>query len=159
MLAKYRLINVVNLIKKINRPYSVKLSENSVEINNNKFVVDDYTNINSKILSYLEKKLHLQKNHPLAIVKQRIINYFYKTYTQVGGTPLFSVYDRLSPVVSIDQNFDSLLIPKTHISRTKSDCYYLNRNFLLRAHCTAHQVSTLHFVTLILNTAILVGFD
>lgn len=141
MLARIKLINVLNVSTRIIRPLSVKLSENVVEINNNKFAADDYTNINPKILSYLDRKLHLSKNHPLAMVKQRIINYFYKTYTQVGNTPLFSVYDRLNPVVSVEQNFDSLLIPKSHISRAKSDCYYLNRNFLLRAHCTAHQVS------------------
>lgn len=55
------------------------------------------------------------------------------------GNPIFSVYDRLSPVVTVGQNFDSLLIPETHVSRSKSDCYYVNKKHLLRAHTTAHQ--------------------
>lgn len=55
------------------------------------------------------------------------------------GSPVFSVYDRLSPVVSVAQNFDSLLIPAGHPSRARSDCYYINKNTLLRAHTTAHQ--------------------
>lgn len=63
--------------------------------------------------------------------------YRYKTYR---GNPLFSVYDQLSPVVSLEQNFDSLLVPQDHPSRKKSDSYYLNSEFMLRAHTSAHQV-------------------
>lgn len=86
------------------------------------------------------RNLHLQKNHPLSIVRQKIVNFFYNAYMNTRGNPLFSVYDSLSPIVSVNQNFDSLLIPKNHPSRAKSDCYYINKNFLFRAHCTAHQV-------------------
>lgn len=76
-------------------------------------------------------------------MRQRIVNFFYKEYASPKGTPLFSVFDRLSPIVSVNQNFESLLIPKDHPSRAKSDCYYINREYMLRAHCTAHQVELL----------------
>ena len=32
----------------------------------------------------------------------------------------------------------SLLVPKDHVSRSKKDCYYVNKNYLLRSHTTAH---------------------
>ena len=92
----------------------------------------------------LLQNLHLKKHHPLSIMRQRIVNFFYKEYANPkGGTPIFSVFDRLSPIVSVNQNFESLLIPKDHPSRAKSDCYYINRGYMLRAHCTAHQVELL----------------
>ncbi|XP_013170324.1 PREDICTED: probable phenylalanine--tRNA ligase, mitochondrial [Papilio xuthus] len=110
----------------------------SLKINDKEFVTDDYTNITPKILSYLNRDLHLKKDNPISIVRQRIVNYFYSSFTH-GGNPIFSVYDNLSPVVTTKQNFDDLLIPEDHPSRTKSDCYYVNRKTLLRAHMTAHQ--------------------
>lgn len=100
---------------------------------------DNYTNVTEKILSHVGRNLYLQKHNPLSLVRQRIVNYFYKTFVNSRGNPQFSVYENLSPVVSVKQNFDSLLIPENHPSRQKSDCYYINRGYLLRAHTTAHQ--------------------
>ncbi|XP_013099954.1 probable phenylalanine--tRNA ligase, mitochondrial [Stomoxys calcitrans] len=114
--------------------------QNRLEINGSSFVADNWTNVTPKILSYLGMNKHLQSNHPLSILRQRIVNYFYKTYKTSRGNPLFSVYDKLNPVVTVQQNFDNLLIPLDHVSRNKSDCYYINQHYLLRAHTTAHQV-------------------
>lgn len=100
---------------------------------------DDYTNVTKKIISHVGCNLYLQKYHPLSLVRQRIVNYFYQIFSNSRGNPEFSVYDNIGPVVSVEQNFDSLLIPEDHPSRRKSDCYYINRKFLLRAHTTAHQ--------------------
>ena len=33
----------------------------------------------------------------------------------------------------------SLLVAKNHVSRSKSDCYYVNNKNLLRSHTSAHQ--------------------
>ncbi len=55
-------------------------------------------------------------------------------------SPLFSVHDRLSPLVTVEQNYDSLLVPVDHPSRRKSDAYYVNSDYMLRAHTSAHQV-------------------
>lgn len=109
-------------------------------INDRYYQTDDWTNVTPKILSYIGANKHIQRNHPLSIVRQRIVNYFHRIYKTSRGNPLFSVYDLLSPVVTVQQNFDHLLIPEDHVSRRKSDCYYVNRSQLLRAHTTAHQV-------------------
>ncbi|KAK5648249.1 hypothetical protein RI129_003141 [Pyrocoelia pectoralis] len=111
----------------------------TITINNKTFKRDDYTNITDKIVCLAQKSLHTTPHHPISLVRQRIVNYFYKTFLNSRRNPLFSVYDNLSPIVSLAQNFDSLLIPENHPSRLKSDCYYINREYLLRAHTTAHQ--------------------
>ena len=100
---------------------------------------DEWTNVTPKILSLAERKLHMNPKHPLGLIKQRIVDYTYGKYENVRGNPLFSVHQNLSPIVSLHQNFDSLLVPKDHPSRKKSDSYYLNKDFMLRAHTSAHQ--------------------
>ncbi|KAJ8977029.1 hypothetical protein NQ317_013478 [Molorchus minor] len=96
---------------------------NEVQLLKNTYTRDDYTN----------------PYHPLGLVRQRIINFFYKSFVNRRRNPVFSVHEGLPAIVSVCQNFDSLLIPKDHPSRSKSDCYYINRKYLLRAHMTAHQ--------------------
>lgn len=113
-------------------------SVSTVLINNKEFESDAYTNLTPKIISYLNRNLHLHKDNPLSLVRQSIVSYFYKSFTS-GGNPSFSVYENLSPIVTTKQNFDDLLIPADHCSRAKSDCYYVNKDVLLRAHMTAHQ--------------------
>uniref|UniRef100_H2ZQD5 Phenylalanine--tRNA ligase, mitochondrial n=1 Tax=Ciona savignyi TaxID=51511 RepID=H2ZQD5_CIOSA len=87
---------------------------------------DEWTNITPKILSYVGRNLHTQKDHPIYIVKE-------------VNLPLFAVFDNLSPVVTVKQNFDSLLTPKDHVSRNRSENYYINKNTVLRAHTSAHE--------------------
>lgn len=118
--------------------------QNEIVLLNQSYPKDLYTNVTEKICSYLGRNIHLQPHHPLSLVRQRIINYFYKTFVNRRGNPLFSVHENLSPVVSVYQNFDSLLVPETHPSRSKTDCYYINSNYLLRAHMTAFQNQLLH---------------
>jgi len=100
---------------------------------------DKMTNVTPKILSHLGQNLHLQNQHPLCLIKQRIVNYMYKRYKQNYDMPTFSVHELISPVVTLEQNFDSLLVPPNHVSRSKSDSYYLNSSHMLRAHTSAHQ--------------------
>ena len=57
--------------------------------------------------------------------------------------PLFAQIEDLNPVVSISQNFDSVLVPSDHVARDKKDNYYINREYMLRAHTSAHQVDLL----------------
>ncbi|XP_017106959.1 probable phenylalanine--tRNA ligase, mitochondrial [Drosophila bipectinata] len=115
-------------------------AQSQLEVNGSTYATDGWTNVTPKILSYLGANKHLQTDHPLSIIRQRIVNYFYGAYRNQRGNPLFSVYDKLNPVVTVQQNFDNLLIPADHVSRQKSDCYYVNEQHLLRAHTTAHQV-------------------
>ncbi|CAL1273594.1 unnamed protein product [Larinioides sclopetarius] len=125
---------------KLNHCYKAELKEgDSVSICGNNYLRDEYTNITPHILSYVSRKLHSVKNHPLYLVKRRIMRYMYGSFLNRAGNPLFSVYDDLPPIVTVEQNFDSLLILEDHPSRKKTDTYYLNSDFLLRTHTSAHQ--------------------
>ncbi|XP_005997007.1 phenylalanine--tRNA ligase, mitochondrial [Latimeria chalumnae] len=120
-------------------PASSPSASSCVELLGKSYPRDDYTNVTGKILSKVGKYLHNQSYHPLWLIKERIKDHFYKEYTGRYGTPLFSVYDNLCPVVTTEQNFDSLLIPPDHPSRKKGDNYYINCMHMLRAHTSAHQ--------------------
>ncbi|XP_017335737.1 phenylalanine--tRNA ligase, mitochondrial isoform X2 [Ictalurus punctatus] len=116
-----------------------QINHESVDVLGRVYPRDDMTNVTAKILSMVGRELHNQTHHPLWIIKERIKEHVYRSYTNRSGTPLFSVYDNLSPVVTVEQNFDSLLVPKDHPSRKKGDNYYLNQTHMLRAHTSAHQ--------------------
>ncbi|KAJ8952851.1 hypothetical protein NQ314_007457 [Rhamnusium bicolor] len=131
--------NKNNLLLKAFISITVQTKTNEISLLNNTYAKDDYTNVTDKLVSYLGRNIFLKPHHPLSLVRQRIINFFYKSFVNRRGNPIFSIYENLPPIVDIDQNFDSLLIPEDHPSRTKSDCYYINRKYLLRAHMTAHQ--------------------
>jgi phenylalanyl-tRNA synthetase alpha chain len=74
-------------------------------------------------------------------VKQRVINHLHQNHRKRGGSgsPLFTVCERENRVVSCYENFDSLLTPENHISRSPSDTYYVNKDYVLRGHTSAHQ--------------------
>ncbi|XP_001378305.1 phenylalanine--tRNA ligase, mitochondrial [Monodelphis domestica] len=114
-------------------------SGSSVEVLGKSYPRDDHSNVPGKILSKVGKNLHQRKYHPLWLVLERVKRHFYQQYVGLYGTPLFSVFDSLSPVVTPWQNFDSLLVPADHPSRKKGDNYYLNRAHMLRSHTSAHQ--------------------
>lgn len=130
---KYIVINVRN------RSTSPAI-QNTISVCNKEFPTDHWTNVTPKILSYQGRNIYLKKDHPLSIIRKQIVNYFYQRFVNSKGNAVFGVFDNLPPVVTTEQNFDQLLIPKNHPSRAKSDCYYVNEQHLLRAHTTAHQV-------------------
>lgn len=119
-----------------------------------KYPIDEWTNITENVISKVGRNLHVTPYHPLSHIRQRIVNYFYMQFHNRIGSPIFSVYDNISPVVTVDQNFDSLLVPKDHPSRQKSDCYYINQDTLLRSHCTAHQKE---LISMGLNNFLVIG--
>jgi phenylalanyl-tRNA synthetase alpha chain len=55
--------------------------------------------------------------------------------------PKFTVFDDLDPVVTTYDCFDSMLVPKDHVSRKITDTYYVDENRVLRAHTSAHEVA------------------
>ena len=126
------------------RCLSSRIEDGTVQIKDKVFQRDHMTNVTPKILSHLDRNLHLQKQHPLCLTKQNIVNYMYAKYSHHRGTshrglPVFSVHEQISPVVTLEQNFDNLLVPKDHVSRKKSDSYYVDSGHMLRAHTSAHQ--------------------
>lgn len=128
------------LYRKLSTVKEVKFVQTEITVLGQTYPVDEWTNITPNIQAKLGRNLHVTPYHPLSHIRQRIVDYFYKKFRNQAGNPIFSVYDNLSPVVTVDQNFGSLLVPKDHPSRNKSDCYYINEDLLLRAHTTAHQV-------------------
>ena len=109
-------------------------------LNHQRYPTDSWTNVTPHILSRLGLNLHRQKNHPLGHLSNRLREYFHQFYNPGHLSPKFSVVDNLSPIVTTDQNFDSICTPADHVSRTKSMNYYINEKTLLRAHTSAHQV-------------------
>src|SRR5262249_27222499 len=86
------------------------------------------------VLAATSRRLHLQKDHPVAITRQIVESAF--------PPPTFAYYNTFHPVVSAFQNFDSLGFPRDHVGRSRSDTYYINENTLLRTHTSAHQAET-----------------
>ncbi|XP_045610888.1 phenylalanine--tRNA ligase, mitochondrial isoform X2 [Procambarus clarkii] len=111
-----------------------------ITVEGREYQTDHMTNVTPHLLSLVGRSLHMQKYHPLNHISQRIVHYMYQRYVSSRGNPLFSVHNNIHPVVTTHQNFDSLLIPKNHVSRQKSDNYYINEGHLLRAHTSAHQI-------------------
>ena len=91
-----------------------------------------YCNIPASIEARIGRNLHLQHNHPIEIVKRKILNYLNSSQT-------YTVFEDLSPFVSVEDNFDKLLIPPDHSARGKTDTYYINETTVLRTHTSAHQ--------------------
>lgn len=83
------------------------------------------------------KNLHLIQNHPLNIISSLIEKHFHETSSR--QTHNLKIFKDLSPIVTIQQNFDELLIPIDHVSRSPNDTYYVNDNEVLRCHTSAHQ--------------------
>lgn len=133
---------------------NVNKNVNELTLLGQKYVTDDWTNVTPNVIAKLGRNLHIKQHHPLSHLRQRIVNYFYGQFRSKSGTPSFSVFDNICPIVSVAQNFDSLLVPKDHPSRKKTDCYFVNRETLLRAHTTAHQAE---LISVGLNNFLIVG--
>ncbi|XP_072757460.1 probable phenylalanine--tRNA ligase, mitochondrial [Anoplolepis gracilipes] len=150
---------LVNNIKAICRRTStitvnVDKTANELVLLGQKYMTDDWTNVTPNIINKLGRNLHIKQHHPLSLLRQRIVNYFYGQFRSKSGTPSFSIYDNICPIVTVIQNFDSLLVPKDHPSRKKTDCYYINQETLLRAHMTAHQEE---LISMGLNNFLVIG--
>ena len=118
---------------------SAKTRKDHISVLGANYVKDEMSNVTESLLKKVESKLHLRKHHPLGMIKSSIENHMHGHYRSRHGGCTFAAVDNLSPVVTTEQNFDSLLVPKDHISRLKNDNYYINKSMMLRAHTSAHQ--------------------
>ncbi|KAA1127511.1 hypothetical protein PGTUg99_037409 [Puccinia graminis f. sp. tritici] len=96
------------------------------------FPSDRMTNLPSSLLPRLNQGLYEQAGHPIRILKDSIAS-------QLAGFELLRYPD---PVVSPFQNFDQLGFPDDHPGRKKGDSYYLNSQFMLRTHTSAHEIES-----------------
>ncbi|KAK8803223.1 hypothetical protein WA158_000917 [Blastocystis sp. Blastoise] len=99
---------------------------------------DEWFNVTPSIESKIGLNYYMQPSHPLNIIKKSIESYF----KGLSDTQ-FQCIDGLKPIVSTYQAFDSLLIPKDHVSRSSNDTFYINKDTILRPHTSAHQVEFL----------------
>ncbi|KAI7864905.1 phenylalanyl-tRNA synthetase [Spinellus fusiger] len=123
--------NSSNIATAHNTDFSVTDKETCV--GNTIYARDTWTNVTPNVLSKMNRKLHLQPTNPIAIIRQLIESHFND----------YKAFHSFHPIVTTEQNFDDLLIPKDHPSRAKSDNYYFNQHTLLRAHTSAHQLQGL----------------
>ncbi|TKX20461.1 phenylalanine--tRNA ligase [Elsinoe australis] len=96
------------------------------------YKTDSWTNVPPSILIQLSRRLHLQKDHPIATTRRLI----------EGRFPGYQHHNDLYPVVTVGQNFDSLGFPSDHPGRSRTDTYYINKDTVLRTHTSAHQADT-----------------
>lgn len=94
----------------------------------------NWTNVTDNVLRQVGKSLHLQKLHPIGILRELMESKL------LSVEPDFKLFNNFTPVVNKYQNFDSLGFPLNHPGRSKSDTYYINENCLLRTHTSAHEL-------------------
>ncbi|CAL9158461.1 phenylalanine--tRNA ligase, chloroplastic/mitochondrial-like [Musa acuminata AAA Group] len=99
---------------------------------------DPTNNVPDNIFSKIGLQLHRRDNHPIGILKNAIYDYFDTNYASK-----FVKFDDLCPIVSVQQNFDEVLVPADHVSRSYNDTYYVNADTVLRCHTSAHQAELL----------------
>ena len=102
------------------------------------------------ILSKVARQIHLQRAHPIAILRSLIEAHFAATsdgslsnFSSSSPHPKpFKAINALSPIVTVEKNFDELGFAADHPGRALSDSYYLNAAHMLRTHTSAHEVET-----------------
>lgn len=103
-----------------------------------------YSNVTDKILELAGRELYNLPNHPLGIMRFKMQEFFLNNSIPKGHlhekkkVP-FMIGDNFSPIVSVQQNFEDLLIPKDHVSRKRSDTYFVSKDHILRPHATANE--------------------
>ncbi|XP_058208791.1 phenylalanine--tRNA ligase, chloroplastic/mitochondrial-like [Rhododendron vialii] len=99
---------------------------------------DPANNVPDSIFTKLGMQLHRRDHHPIGILKNAIYSYFDTTHSNK-----FDKFDNLCPIVSVKQNFDDVLVPEDHVSRSYNDTYYVDSHTVLRCHTSAHQAELL----------------
>ncbi|MEW5306866.1 MAG: hypothetical protein WDW36_009303 [Sanguina aurantia] len=97
-----------------------------------------YNNVSDYIYEKIGTNLHRQPQHPIGIIKAAIQSYF-----ETRTPNKFKTFDDLYPVVTTFQNFDEVLVPADHVSRSPNDTYYVDNDTVLRCHTSAHQCQML----------------
>lgn len=113
-----------------------------ISILDKNYAADVWTNITPRILELANRKIYKNNTNPLYLISERIRNFFKENKQDDIGYK-FDEFHYDLPIVTTEDNFDSLLIAKDHVSRSKSDTYYVNKDHLFRSHTSAHQTHCL----------------
>jgi phenylalanyl-tRNA synthetase alpha chain len=85
---------------------SNKLLTPKLTIFDQEYNTDDWTSVSPSIMNKINKNLLHNKSHPLYHLANKIKYFFQKTYLTRANAPIFSIYDNLRPLVTVEQNFD-----------------------------------------------------
>ena len=127
LLRRYKPLHLAGRVRNI-----TGTSFNGIYLLGQNYKVDGTTNVTQSIISKLPLRLHNQSTHPLGILRSKIESHFHD----------FEHLSSLNPVVTTTQNFDSLGFPVDHPGRSVTDSYYVNKDYMLRTHTSAHEVET-----------------
>ncbi|CAJ1405749.1 unnamed protein product [Effrenium voratum] len=94
---------------------------------------DEKYNVPVGVAEKLGKNLLLNESHPLGILWTTVQEHF------AEQDPDCKFFDQEKPVVNTVDCFDKLRVPPDHVSRSPSDTYYVNADYVLRTHTSAHQ--------------------
>lgn len=84
-------------------------------------------NVTENIYNKIGVNLHKRSAHPLNIIREAIYEYFDSSHARK-----FKKFDDLYPIVTTHANFDSVLVPPDHVSRSYNDTYYVSEDKVLR---------------------------
>ena len=102
-----------------------------------------YSNIPPQVEELLSRKLYKQENHPLAILTDKVVEFFAQP-DRISDITVpnekFDLFSEFDPFVTPKQCFEDILIPRDHIICSPKDTYYRSREVVLRPHTSAHQV-------------------
>jgi phenylalanyl-tRNA synthetase alpha chain len=93
---------------------------------------DAASNLSPSILGHIDRRLYMQRNHPICITRKLIESVF--------SPPAYENHVASNPVVTAADNFDGLGFPADHPGRSRTDTYYVNETHVLRTHTSAHQL-------------------
>jgi phenylalanyl-tRNA synthetase alpha chain len=96
----------------------------------------------------IETKLYKIKNHPLNILRNKIVDFFTndkfiqnRNKIQEGYLEnTFQIKEDFHPIVSTSENFYDLLVEKTNETTSPKNTYYWDEKNVLRTHMTAHDI-------------------
>lgn len=133
-----------NLIQNLSSTSNTSGSSSSTTLSIDLIHINDSANNCSEyIKEKLKWNLLSNLNHKLYEMKIKLESILQSELHKLGMTPVnIQQYDL--PLVTIQQNFDNLLIPLHHYSRRPSDVYYVNNDIILRTHLTAYLYEIFH---------------
>lgn len=93
------------------------------------YKIDEWTNVPDRVINLIGRQLYSTPGQPIYLIAETIRQHFANYYC----------YNFVNPVVDVWSNFDSILIPSDHVSRRRTDTYYVDQGHVLRGHTSAHQ--------------------
>ncbi|WGH24871.1 MAG: phenylalanine--tRNA ligase subunit alpha [Candidatus Shikimatogenerans bostrichidophilus] len=128
-----KLLKLIKNKKKLGKKINILKSSILLTIKNNSNIKKDYIkfNINNDFF-YKNNIYNLGSKHPITLIKDKILNIFYKLNFNI-------IYDN-KEIETDWYNFKALNFPKYHPSRDMQDTFYINNNNLLRTHTSSIQI-------------------